>query len=213
MATVVTKKGKDVTTARHIGSTPTQAEAKYVSMGLNPNALTASVNDVAQYQESPEARTAGTSSQITTTFANDTLQITGTQTATSSRAIQEAGVYDSATQPSVAAVAAGGVVGSNSNTTLNTAATFTPGNSNYIQIRSEVMQVTAGSGSASLTVVRAQNGSTAISTITVADVVTPGNIPGVSGITGGTLFAHADFAVQNLNNSDSITWTWKVQFS
>src|SRR6266478_4973257 len=91
--------------------------------------------------------------------------------------------------------------------TLNTAATFTPGNNNFIQIRTEVMKVTAGSGSTALTVVRAQNGSAAISTIAVSDTVTPGNPPGQSGITGGNMFVHSDFSVINLNTSDSIALT------
>lgn len=213
MATVITKKGKEVLSGRLIGSSPTQTEPKFLAWGTNPAALTATANDVAEFAESSEARTSGTSSQVTTTTTNDTYQVTGTQTATGSRVIQEAALFDASTQPAQAAVAAGGVVGSAVSTTLNTAATFTPTNNNYIQIRTEVMQVTAGSGSTALTVVRAQNGSTAISTIAVADVVTPGNIPGVSGVTGGNLFAHADMAAINLANGDSIVWTWKTQFT
>lgn len=213
MATVVTRKGKDILSGRLIGSTPTQAEPKIVTWGLNPAALTAAATDVAMFDESAEVRTTGTSSQVTTTTTDDTYQVVGTITATSSRAITEFGAFDSTTQPAVAAVAAGGVVGSNSSTTLNTGATFTPGNGNYIQIRTEVMQVTAGSGSTALTVVRAQNGSSAISTIAVSDVVTPGNIPGTTATTGGSMFVHADFAVINLNNGDSIQFTLKVQFT
>jgi len=110
-------------------------------------------------------------------------------------------------------VAAGGVVGSSVSTTLNTSATFTPGNSNYVQIRTEVMQVTAGSGSTALTVVRAQNGSSAIATIAAADNVAPGNPPGQTGITGGSLLAKSDFAVINLNTSDSVAFTWKISVS
>jgi hypothetical protein len=213
MATVVTRKGKDILSGRLIGSTPTQAEPKIVTWGLNPAGLTAAVTDVAMFDESAEARVTGTSSAVTTTTANDTYQVVGTITASASRAITEFGAFDSTTQPATAAVAAGGVVGSNSATTLNTSATFTPGNGNYIQIRTEVMQVTAGSGSTALTVVRAQNGSTAISTIAAADVVTPGNIPGTTATTGGSMFVHADFAVINLNNGDSIQFTLKVQFT
>ena len=213
MATVVTRKGKDILSGRLIGSTPTQAEPKVVTWGLNPAALTAAATDVAMFDESSEARVTGTSSAVTTTTVNDTYQVVGTITAGGSRAITEFGAFDSATQPGTAAVAAGGVVSSNSATTLNTGATFTPGNGNYIQIRTEVMQVTAGSGSSSLTVVRAQNGSSAISTIAVSDVVTPGNIPGTTATTGGSMFVHADFAVINLNTSDSIQFTLKVQFT
>jgi hypothetical protein len=213
VATVVTRKGKDILSGRLIGSTPTQAEPKVITWGLNPAALTAAATDVAMFDESSEARVSATSTQQTTTNPNDTYQLVGTIVAGGSRTIQEFGAFDSATQPATAAVAAGGVVGSNSSTTLNTGSTFTPGNGNYIQIRTEVMQVTAGSGSTALTVVRAQNGSSAISTIAVSDVVTPGNIPGTSATTGGSEFVHADFAAINLNTGDSIQFTLKVQFT
>ncbi len=213
MANAITSKAKEIYTGRMIGASPTQAEPKIVTWGLNPSALTAAATDIAMFQESGEARVTATSSQVTTTTSNDTYQLVGTITASTTRAITEFGAFDSATQPAVAAVAAGGVVASNSATTLNTAATFTPGNNNFIQIRTEVMKVTAGSGTTALTVVRAQNGSSAISTIAVSDTVTPGNPPGQSGITGGNMFVHSDFSVINLNASDSIAFTHKVQFS
>lgn len=211
MATVATRKGKEMYGQRMTGVAST--EPKVVSWGTNPAALTAAATDISMFTESAEARVTGTSSLVTTTTTNDTYQVVGTITASAGRLITEAGMHDSTTQPATAAVAAGGVVGSSSNTTLNTSATFTPGNNNYIQIRTEVMQVTAGSGSTALTVVRAQNGSSAITTIAVSDVVTPGNPPGQSGITGGDLFAHADFGVITLNSGDSIQFTWKVQFT
>jgi hypothetical protein len=211
---VVTRKGKDILSGRMIGSSPTQAEPKVITWGLNPAGLTAAATDVAMFDESSEARvTSGSTSQVTTTTANDTYQVVGTITAGGSRAITEFGAFDATTQPPTAAVAAGGVVSSNSSTTLNTGSTFTPGNGNYIQIRTEVMQVTAGSGSTALTVIRAQNGSSAISTIAISDVVTPGNIPGTTATAGGSMFVHADFAVINLNTSDSIQFTLKVQFT
>lgn len=43
-----------------------------------------------------EARTAGTSSQVTTTQTNDTYQVAGTITAAGTRAITEVGVFDAA---------------------------------------------------------------------------------------------------------------------
>jgi hypothetical protein len=210
-ATVVTRKGREVFTGRMIGASPTQAEPKVLAWGLDPaDAFTAANTDIASFQESAEARVTGTSSQVTTTTTNDTYQVTGTISASAPRAITEAALCDSTVQPAQAAVAAGGVVGSSSSTALNTAATFSLGNSNFVQIRTEVMQVTAGSGTAALTVLRAQNGTSAIATITVADNVAPGNPPGQTGIAGGTLLAHADFPVINLGTSDSIAFTWKV---
>ncbi len=212
MASVVTRKGKDILSGRLIGSSPTQAEPKYISWGYNPSTLTAAATDVALFQEGAEARTSGTSSQQTTTNANDTYQVTGTVTATSTRTVAEVSLYDSSTQPAQAAVASGGVVGSNSSTTLNTAATFSPG-TGYIQIRTEVMHVTAGSGSTALTVVRAQNGSTAISTIAIADPVGQGNIPGATTTSGGDMFVHADHSSDGLNSGDSIAYTISCQFT
>ncbi len=208
-ATVVTRKGREIFTGRMIGSSPTQAEPKILIWGLDPADVYAAANtDVALFTEAPEARVTGTSSQVTTTTTNDTWQVTGTMTASAGRAITEAALSDSTTQPAQAAVAAGGVVGSSVSTTLNTSATFTPGNSNYVQIRTEVMQ-----GSTALTVVRAQNGSSAIATIAAADNVAPGNPPGQTGITGGSLLAKSDFAVINLNTSDSVAFTWKISVS
>lgn len=43
-----------------------------------------------------EARTTGTSSQVTTTQTNDTYQVVGTITAAGTRAITEVGVFDAA---------------------------------------------------------------------------------------------------------------------
>lgn len=214
MATVITRKGREVIVGRMQGATPTQAEPKFVGWGSTPpNAFlgTAALTDVAPFTEASEARVTGTSSiNVTTTTTNDTYQVIGTITAGGTKTIDEVFLMDSLTQPAVAAVAAGGVVGSAVSTTLNTAATFTPGNNNFIQIRNEVMQVTAGSGTTALTVVRAQNGSGAISTIAAADVVTPGNPPGQVGITGGTMYLHGDFTGIALNTSDSIQFTIKV---
>jgi hypothetical protein len=213
MATLITRKGKEIFSGRMVGATPTQAEPKFLAWGLNPAGLTTTASDVSLYSESAEARTSGTSSIITTTTTNDTYQVTGTQTATGTRAIQEAGLLDSGTQPAQGTVAGGaGVIGSSSATALTTTATFTPGNNNYIQIRGETMQVTAGSGTTSLTVVRAQNGSTGITTIIATDNIAPGNPPGQTGVAGGSLFAKADLAPINLNSGDSITWTWQVNF-
>ena len=212
MATVVTRKGKEII-AQSINGTAV-AVPKILGWGLDAaDAFTSAATDIAPFQEAPEARVTGTSSVVTTTTTNDTLQVTGTMTATASRAITEAFLADSTTQPAAGAVAAGGVVASSSATTLNTAAAFSPGNGNYIQIRTEVMQVTAGSGTTALTVVRGQNGSTAIATIAAADPIQPGNPPGQTGITGGSLLAHADFAVINLANGDSIAFTWKIQLT
>ena len=72
---------------------------------------------------------------------------------------------------------AGTVVGSSTNTTLKTTAAWAaglPGNNFFIQVGTEIMQVTGGSGTASLTVTRGMQGTTAISTITAGMPVSAG---------------------------------------
>lgn len=213
MATVQTRKGREILTGRMRGSTPSQAEPLNITWGYNPVPTTAANTDVAMFKEGTESRVAGTSSQVTTTTTNDTYQVVGTITASAAETISEVGLFDATTQPAQASVAAGGVVGSNSSTTLNTSANYSPGNGASIQIRGEVMTVTAGSGTAALTVTRGQNGSAAISTIAVSDAVTAGNIPGSTTTAGGSMFLHGDFTGLALNSGDSITFTIQVSYS
>jgi hypothetical protein len=149
---------------------------------------------------------------VTTTTTNDTYQVTGTITSLSNQTIAEVLLSDASTKPFTTTVAAGGVVGSSSATTLNTAASYTPANNTYVQIRTEVMQVTAGTGTTALTVTRAANGSTAISTIAAADTVTLGNAPGTS-TANATLYLHASFTGLALNTNDSISSTVQIKHS
>ncbi|WP_261995842.1 glycosyltransferase family 2 protein [Streptomyces plumbidurans] len=78
--------------------------------------------------------------------------------------------------------------------------------------RTEVMKIT-GISTNTLTVTRAQNGSTAISTIAANDVVTGGNIPGVSNVTNGSLFFKADHGAQSLSSGDQVAYTLTCKFS
>jgi hypothetical protein len=218
-AVVATNKGRDLET---IALTASTAPGMFLTWGTNPAGLTATRSDVALFAErvGSEARTSVTPTQQTTTTVNDTWQYQGTISATGTVTIAEAGIFSASTQPAQATVAAAGVVGSNSNTTLNTGATFTPGNNNFIQIRTEFMQVTAGSGSQALTVVRQNNiaanlggGAGNIATIAVSDNVGPGNPPGQSGISGGSMLIHADHTGDGLGSGDSIQYTVKDQLT
>ena len=92
MATVVTNIGKGVVWNRMIGS---GTEAKFVAWGTGTT--TAAATQTALVTESAEARTSGTSSRITTTTTNDTYQVTGTITSTSSQTIAESGLFDAST--------------------------------------------------------------------------------------------------------------------
>src|SRR6478609_3902324 len=92
---VVTDAGKAIAAKRMIGSSPSQAEPKYIAMGTGATgaARTAAAADTALSTE-VETRTAGTLSNVTTTVTNDTLQNAGTVTASATRAVDEAGTFD-----------------------------------------------------------------------------------------------------------------------
>ncbi len=92
MATVVTNVGKGIITGRIKG---TGSEPNYISWGTG--AGTAAATDTTLFSESTESRTAGTSTQVTTTTTNDTYQVVGTMTATGTRNITNAGLFDAAT--------------------------------------------------------------------------------------------------------------------
>lgn len=213
MATVVTAKGREIVVGRMQGTTPTQGEPLNVGWGLNPATLTAAVTDVAPFKMAPEAFVAGTSSTVTTTTTNDTYQVVATITAAGGQTVAEVFMSDSATKPYTTTVsAASGVIGSSTSTSLSVTSSFTPANNTTVQIRTEVLKVTAGTGTQNLTVTRAQNGSTAITTIASADQVTAGNIPSVS-TANQNFFLHGDFTGIALNTNDSIAFTIQVKFS
>lgn len=97
-ATVITNVGKGIAAKRMFGATPAQLEPKFIAMGTGATgaARTAVVGDTALSTE-VETRTSGTGSTVTTTQTNDTFQETGTVTATATRAVDEAGLFDAST--------------------------------------------------------------------------------------------------------------------
>lgn len=215
---LLTARGREVNQNR-LGANPgTFAEPKVIGWGTGGIAggpFTAATSDVGMFQEAPESRVTGTSSIVTTTTTNDTYQVVGSITCTQGggETIAEMLLALGTTKPTTNTVAASGVVGSSSNTTLNTGSTFSPGNNGYVQIRTEVMQVTAGSGSTALTVTRGANGSSAISTIAVGDIVTAGNAPGSTVVSNGDMFLHASFSGLPLNLNDSISFTTTLKIT
>lgn len=214
MGAVVTFKGLEIIASRMRGSTPTQAEPLNISWGNNPAALTAAQKDIALFKEAAESRVAGTSSIVTTTNPNDTYQVVGTFTSGSGQTIAEVALSDSASKPTAvdAVQTSSTVIGSNSATSLIVANGANFAVNQYIQIRTEVLKITAISTN-TLTVTRAQNGTTAISTIALNDAVTGGNIPGVTNVTNGSLFFHADHGSQTLANGDQVSYTLTTKFS
>jgi hypothetical protein len=97
-ATVVTTVGKR-TAADRMQTTPTRNPFKFVALGVGATgaARTAVVGDTALSSELAEGRTSGTESTVTTTNTNDTYQVVGTVTATGTRAVDEAGLFDAST--------------------------------------------------------------------------------------------------------------------
>lgn len=99
VATVLTTKGKAMFADR-IRTTPGTytTSPKFLAMGTGAHgaARTALAADTALTTE-VETRTSGTESTVTTTNTNDTYQVTGTQTATATRAIDEMGMFDAST--------------------------------------------------------------------------------------------------------------------
>jgi hypothetical protein len=89
MANVLTNAGKAIITNRLKGS---GTEPNFVTWGTG--AGTAAATDTTLFTESAEARVAGTSTQATTTTTNDSYQVVGTITASATRAITNAGLFD-----------------------------------------------------------------------------------------------------------------------
>lgn len=102
MATVIVNGGQAIPSGRMIGSTPSQAEPKFIGWGTG--AGTAAVANTTLFTETAldlsttsGTRTTGSSSQVTTTLTNDTYQVTGTLTASGSGTVTNAGLWDNAT--------------------------------------------------------------------------------------------------------------------
>lgn len=97
-ATVITNAGKAIAAKRMIGATPAQLEPNYIGIGVGATAAarTAVAADTA-LSTAVESRVAGTSTTVTTTQTNDTYQSVATITATASRAVDEAGMFDAST--------------------------------------------------------------------------------------------------------------------
>lgn len=208
-ATIVTTHGYAVASGRLLGATPSQAEPKYMAIGIGTS--TAEVSDTAEFAElttalwTGYARGAAAGTQTTTTTTDDTGQWVDTFTAPASGgpwAVTECSLHDAvgaAPQTTLStAISATGTT-----TAVVASATGFPGSGTYeIQMLTEVMLVTAGQGTTSWTVTRGANGSTALASI-------PSSTPVMGGQTtaGGACFIHASFGVITLSPNDSLQLT------
>jgi hypothetical protein len=95
--TCVTSRGKAMVADR-IRTTPAtySTPPKWIAAGVGATgaARTAAVGDTALSSELTEGRTAGTESLVTVTVTGDTYRSAGTVTATGTRAVDEAGMFD-----------------------------------------------------------------------------------------------------------------------
>ena len=94
MATLLVNTGKAVVTNRVKNGATGATEPNYVAWGTG--AGTTAVADTTLFTETG-TRTAGTSTQQTTSTTNDTYQVVGTMTAGGTLAITNAGLFDAST--------------------------------------------------------------------------------------------------------------------
>lgn len=92
MATVFANAGKAILTNRLKG-----AGTEPLNVAMGTGAGTSAITDTTLFTEWVGSRTAGTSTQQTTTVTNDTYQVVGTITATAALAITNAGLFDTVT--------------------------------------------------------------------------------------------------------------------
>jgi len=220
-AAVATYSGRSILWNRVKGS---GTEPKNIQWG--DSTVTASANpDVNLFKPQSEARSAGTSTLTTTTQLADTYQVTGTVTcAVGVKTITEAGLFDATTSSPTTTVAAS-MTASATAMTIGSG-TGLPGSGNYyMQLENEVVLVTAGQGTTTLTVSRGVLGSTsAVHSSGVATTLggdggagtggaTSGQTATVAAAQGGNVFIHADFAGIALSVSDAINFTFKDQLT
>lgn len=94
MATLLVNTGKAVVTNRVKNGATGATEPNYVAWGTGTG--TTAVADTTLFTETG-TRTAGTSTQQTTSTTNDTYQVVGTMTAGGALAITNAGLFDAST--------------------------------------------------------------------------------------------------------------------
>jgi hypothetical protein len=99
VATVFTSVGKGIVAKRMIGATPAQITPNFQAIGVGATgaARTAVVGDTALSTEVETRVNTNAFTTVTTTLTNDTAQCIQTTTATATRAVDEAGLFDAVT--------------------------------------------------------------------------------------------------------------------
>jgi hypothetical protein len=99
VATVFCSTGKAIVAKRLIGATPAQITPNFQAIGVGATgaARTAVVGDTALSTEVETRVNTNAFTTVTTTLTNDTAQCIQTTTATATRAVDEAGLFDAVT--------------------------------------------------------------------------------------------------------------------
>jgi hypothetical protein len=145
-------------------------------------------------------RGSATASQVTTGVTNDTTQLVKTFNLTASFAITEEGIVDNTTAPVQAATTQSRVAG---DTTVTVGANSFV-NNDFLQWESEIVQVTSGGGTGTLTISRGQKGTSA------ASHASGTNLNDITA-NAGNLLARQQFAAINVVSGDSLQITHKYQ--
>lgn len=218
------KGGKAVFSGRLIGSSPTQAEPKNIAFGQGTPAgtrVTALTTDLGLAGEivangGQANRVAGTSSQVSTTGGNfdDTYQVQGTLTCNlvGGLAITEAGLFDTTAFPAQTTLN-GAITTGTTSVSVTSASGFPGSGTYYCQVGQEVVAITAGQGTTTWTVTRAQNGTTAVNHANGDFITCIGNATQGGTGNGGIMTAKGDFAVINLAQNDTLQLTASIQFT
>lgn len=219
-ANVATYSGRSIIWNRMKGN---GTEGKNIGWGTSATTASA-IADVNLFTPATEARTAGTSTLLTTTQLADTYQVTGAITClVGAKTITEVGLFDTTTLSPTTTVATL-TIGATS--AIIGSATGFPGSLNYyVQVDNEILLVTAGQGTTTQTFTRGVLGSAAATHVAGATYTlggdggagtggaTSGQTATVAAAQGGNMFVHADFAGIALSINDAINFTIKDQLT
>lgn len=180
------------------------AYSPFVNIAIGIGTTAAAATDIALSSEITTAggqRAAATATQVTTTITNDTTQLVKTFNFTGSFAVTEEGIVDNTTAPIQTTTTQSRVAG---DTTVTVASGTGIANNDYLQWEGEIVQVTSGGGTTTLTIARGQLGTTAASHAS-------GTYLNDKTANGATLLAKQVFSPINVVNGDSIQFTHKYQ--
>lgn len=93
-AAFIVNVGKAITAARHVGSTPSQTEPKFIQWGTGTSTALVSDTGIQTTTGTTEARTTGTISAVAGAQGNSKVQVTGTITAAGTPTIAEVALFD-----------------------------------------------------------------------------------------------------------------------